>query len=99
MAPLLADEPRPAELGEVEGQGGIRHAESVCDGARRPPLPASLDEEAEQRQAMLLGERAERGDGGGRVYGTLVSIVIEMSREEAGVNPHFDGYGNKGSGR
>ena len=68
VAPLLPDQPGPAELGEVEGERGVRHAERPGDRTRRHALVPGLDEQPEQRQAMLLRERAERRDGGGAVH-------------------------------
>ena len=63
MLPFLHDQARSAELGKVEGQRAVRNAERISDRARRHAFVSSLNEQAEQGEAVLLRKRGERFDG------------------------------------
>jgi len=64
MLPLLRDQARAAQLGEVEGQRAVGDVELLGDRSRRQSFLAGLDQQAEQGQSMLLGQGAKRDDGG-----------------------------------
>jgi hypothetical protein len=68
MLPFLKDQASIAELGKVEGQRAVRNAKRISDRARRHAFVSSLNEQAEQGEAMFLRERAERFDGVGRPH-------------------------------
>ncbi len=51
-----------AELGQVEGKRRCRNAETLGDVARRETGRARLNQQAEERQARILGERPEGTD-------------------------------------
>ena len=78
--PLLPDQPRPAEAGEMEGERAVGKAEPLGQRAGGQALLAGLDEQAEQRQPVLLGERGQSGDGLGRLHARpSLSTIIEIS--------------------
>ena len=50
---------------QMEGQRGRLQTEPRGDDASRQALRAALDEQSENREAMLVGKRAECGEGVG----------------------------------
>lgn len=66
-------------MGQVKRKRRIRNPQSLGKGARRHARLSSLNEQAEDRETVLLSERAQSGDGFG--------IVHESSRS-------FDEYRN-----
>ena len=65
----LSDHPCLQELLQVEGQRGRGNAHGGCDRSSGHSLRAALHEQAENPQAGLLRQSAERGHGGGGFEG------------------------------
>jgi hypothetical protein len=81
MLALLLDQPRAAQLSEVEGERTIGDAERPGDRARRHPVPAGLHEQPEQREPILLRKSAQSVDDRPRIHGHFfISIFAEMKR-------------------
>jgi hypothetical protein len=80
VPPLLKDQPSSPQLGQVEGQRAVGHAESVGDRASGHAGVAGLDEQTKQIQPMLLRKSAQGCDSVGRLHGRdLISMNLEMS--------------------
>jgi hypothetical protein len=63
VLPFLKHQPGPAQLAQVERQGRVRHAEGLGDRAGGQASVSGLNQQAEQGQAVLLGESAQGCDG------------------------------------
>ena len=84
MLSLLHDQARAAQLREVEGEGAVRNAQLLGDRARGHALVAGLDEQAEEREAMLLRQRAERLDGSFALYQRKLAQRIAAAQQGTG---------------
>lgn len=80
MLPLLPDQSGAVQLGEVKRQRGIGHSKRVGDCSGGHALLARLHEQSEQRQPMLLRQRAKRLDRRLCLDPTLlISMRLEMT--------------------
>ena len=78
--PLRLDQPGALQLGEMERQAAVGQVERLSDAARGHALPAGLDEQPEQSEAMLLRQSGKTGDHRVRLHRhPHVSINVEMS--------------------
>jgi hypothetical protein len=90
VLPFLEDQAGIAQLAQVKGKRTVRHTERVGDRAGRHALVASLDEQPEQGEAVLLREGAKRLDCGcGFQQRPLISTIIEISRSLRLVNSKY----------
>jgi hypothetical protein len=72
------DQPRVRQFLQVKRQRRRGDVEPPGDGTGGKPGWTGLDQQAEQREARLLRERGEPGDGVGVVIGFHVSNIIEI---------------------